>query len=143
MKNIKTTLYEFLNESVVSELENTTLGLTTFEYKGESYRLNSYLYVYRTTDGQVRYSAVNKKNANAVGGSGIRGCVVDLKDVKFLNRQTSLSDERIEQIELSHLRRVENDKKTYEYLKSLPLGLTEDEYDEYSINFAMDSINNI
>ena len=133
---MKTKFKDFLNESVSSILDNTTLGKTKFEYNGEVCRLVSYLYVYQTIGGEIRYAAVNKEDANAVSGSG--GHIVYLKDVNFVEEQTPWSDDRIKEIMKSFNNRVKNDKKKYEYLKSLPLGLTEEEYDEYSINFAVD-----
>ena len=131
----------FISESVtVSDLENTKIGRSVFEYRGEEYRLGGYLYVYYTEDGHMHtYAAVDKSNANAVSGSGVGGCIAKLDDVTFLDRTTSWSDEMVESKEKSHKNRVEQDKDRYNFIKSMPVGLTKDEYEDIALDRAVRS----
>ena len=131
---------EFLNESTNTDLDNTKIGRSIFEYKGNNYRLTSYMYVYRNKDGHIyKYAFVNKEDANAVGGSGVGGGIFDLDKVKFLDRETTWDDDILKQ-EQQHVNRlIEEDEKKFEFIKSMPLGLTEEEYDEIALKKAVDS----
>lgn len=130
---------EFLNESIKTDLENTILGRSNFEYKGNTYRLNGYKYVYYFKDGGRIFANVNKEDANAVNGSGVAGVIADLDKVTFIDRVTPWSEERLIEIERSFKNRIENDKELYKTLKNLPHGLTEKEYEDIVIDEATDS----
>ena len=69
-------------------LNNTTIGRTCFRdtrEKKSKYSSNEYsyshLYVYDFSDGGRTWAAVPKELANAVTGSGVAGCIVNLKDI--------------------------------------------------------------
>ena len=131
---------DFLNESIKIDLDNTTIGKSIFEYRGDNYRLTSYMYVYRTKDGHIyKYVFVNKEDANAVGGSGVGGGIFDLDKVTFLDKETNWSDEMIKREEEHVNRLINNDKERFEFIKSMPLNLTEEEYDKIAIRRAVDS----
>lgn len=133
---------EFLNESINTDLENTTIGKSIFEYKGSTYRLTGYKYIYRFKGGDSKFASVNKQDANAVSGYGVCGVIADLDKVIFTNETTPWSYERLREVENSFKLRVETEKYLYEFLKSLPQGLTEDEYEDIVIDNATDSAMN-
>ena len=132
---IKTTIREFLNENV--ENNQQRIWKNTFEYKGNSYRLSSWKYIYQFSDGSIEFATVNKEDANGVSGSGVAGVVAKLEDVKWLDRTTLFDDEFIKQKEASNKQRILDDKDRYELLKSLPKNISREEYDEIIINRAL------
>ena len=92
------------NEAVTQDmLKNTTIGRTCFrdtrekksQYSSNEYRLSGYLYVYDFSDGSRTWAAVPKELANAVSGSGVAGCICNLKDIEILERETPWTDEHI------------------------------------------------
>ena len=143
---IKTTIADFLSESVDNNLDTKIIGKSIFEYKGYSYRLSSFEYVYDFKDGGRIMCFVDKKDANAVGGEGIAGCVAKLSDVTFISRQTRWDDDTCDQEQkfVDHL--VEEDKRKFELMKEMPLNLTQKEYQDISLDrvtaMAMKSFKN-
>lgn len=140
------------NEAVSQDiLEKTKIGRTCFRdtrekksmYSSNEYRLSGYLYVYDFSDGGRVWAAVSKELANAVSGSGVAGCIVNLKDIEILDRETPWSDERVEEQIESQRRRAESEKDKYELIKKIEdaygLGLTEDEYQDIAIDIAINS----
>lgn len=140
------------NEAVTQDmLKNTKVGKTCFrdtrekksKYSSNEYRLSGYMYVYDFSDGGRIWVAVPKELANAVSGSGVAGCIVNLKDIEILDRETPWTDEHVEQEIDSQRRRVESEKYKYELIKKIEdaygPGLTEDEYQDIAIDLAINS----
>lgn len=140
------------NEAVTTDmLKNTTPGRTCFRdtrekkslYSSNEYRLSGYLYVYDFSDGGRVFAAVPKELANAVSGSGVAGCICNLKDIEILERETPWTDERIESEVKSQQRRAESEKGKYELIKKIEdaygKGLTEAEYQDIAIEIAINS----
>ncbi len=140
------------NEAVTQDiLKNTTIGRTCFrdtrekksQYSSNEYRLSGYLYVYDFSDGGRTWAAVTKEFANAVSGSGVAGCIVNLKDIEILDRETSWSDELVKTQIDGQERRAETEKSKYEMIKKIEdaygTGLTEDEYQDIALELALNS----
>jgi len=140
------------NEAVTQDmLNNTTIGRTCFrdtrekksKYSSNEYRLSGYLYVYDFSDGGRTWAAVPKELANAVTGSGVAGCIVNLKDIEILDRETTWSDELVAEQVKSQQRRAETEKPKYEMIKKIEAacgpGLTEDEYQDIALELALNS----
>ena len=108
----------------------------TFEYKGNSYRLQSWKYIYRFSDGSVEFATVNKEDANGVAGTGVAGIVIKIDEIKWLVRTTPFDDDFIKRKEAANQQRILNERDRYELLKSLPPNISKDEYDEIIINRA-------
>lgn len=99
------------------------INKTTFEHKGSTYRLTGFYFVYLTSNNKRYYAKVELKNANAISGVGVGGCIVPMNEVKFLSRISKHPAEKN-----GHRYRLETEK--YEFLKSLPNGLTDKEVDD-------------
>jgi hypothetical protein len=140
------------NETVTQDmLKNTKVGKTCFrdtrekksKYSSNEYRLSGYLYVYDFSDGGRTWAAVPKEFANAVTGTGVAGCICNLKDIEILERETPWSDERVEAEIQSQKRRAESEKGKYEMIKKIEdaygTGLTEDEYQDIAMDLAINS----
>ena len=122
------------------DLSNKRLDKSTFEHRGNTYRLSEWYYIYKLKDGGMKYAVVDKENANAAGGTGVAGTIVPLSEIKWLDRETPFSEDQIKLKEESHKIRVKKDKELYEFLLDLQPDLTEDEYDEIQINHAVNSM---
>lgn len=133
VKNFK----QFINENV--NIQEKRIWRNTFEYKGNSYRLQSWKYIYRFSDGSSEFATVNKEESNGVSGTGVAGVVVELDKIKWLDRTTPFDDDFIKKKELSNEQRILKEKDKYELLKSLSSNISRDEYDEIVINRAMDN----
>ena len=126
-----------LNENV--NIQEKRIWKNTFEYKGNTYRLQSWKYIYRFSDGSSEFATVNKEEANGVSGTGVAGVVVELDKIKWLDRTTPFDDDFIKEKELSNEQRILKEKDKYELLKSLPMNISRKKYDNIVINKAMEN----
>lgn len=133
------TLESFMG-NVKTNLENSILDKSCFEYDGDTYRLRGYYFVYTLANGDREFAAVSKENSNSVSGSGVSGVIAPLQDIKWIDEQTLSTEERIQQEIESSNRRIEESKFKYEFLKSLPVGITRDKYEEMIIDRLMDDL---
>lgn len=118
---------------IIKKLKKLIIYKNVFEHNLTSYRLQSWKYIYRFSDGSCEFATVNKVSANGVSGYGISGIVIELNKIKWLKRTTSFGKEFIQQKKQSNKRRVLAEKEKYKFLKSLPKGLSRKEYDEILI----------
>ena len=117
------------------QLNSLVIGKTLFINNGNVYRLSSFLYVYKTTDGDKRRSYVDRKNANSVSGSGISGCICNIDDIIILE-DTVETDSFIISSEQEE-KRISDDKNTYEFLSSLEPNLSEEQLRDIVIDSIM------
>lgn len=136
--NIKT-WEQFVNVNGNEKINHPRIWRNTFEYKGNSYRLSSWMYIYEFSDGSNTFVPVNKEDANGVSGIGVAGVIAKLEDIKWSERTTSFTDNFIKQKEMYYNQRVSNNKDRHELLKSLPKNLSREEFDDIVIELAFDS----
>lgn len=105
-----------------------------FEYKGNSFGLQRWLYIYNFSDGGNIFATVNFKNANGVSGSGVSGIVIEISKIKWLDKKTLFSETFINERILSNSKRILEDYELYKYLKSLPKNMSKKEYEDYLID---------
>lgn len=118
-------------------IDDKIIWRNTFEYRGNSYRLQSWKYIYNLSDGSREFATVNKEDANGVSGGGVAGVVIELDKIKWLDETTNFSDDFIKQKEISNEHRIEQEKGKYDMLKNLPPNLNREEYDEITIIIAI------
>ena len=100
--------------------------------------MSSFLFVYQSVDGEKRFAYVDRKNANAVSGSGIGGCICSIDDITILEDVVEtnnfiISSEKEE-------KRISDDKGKYEFLLSLEPNLTEDQIIDKAVDLAMEAM---
>ncbi len=141
---IKCILHEGLNlqKKPSIDLSNTEINKTTFEYKGNQYRLTGYYYIYKLSNGETKHAAVHKEDANAIAGYGVSGVIVDPRKVKFLDRISKYADNV--EVQASDLafneRMIKDGRKFFVFLKSLPPQLSPEKYGKAAVKWAMNSM---
>jgi hypothetical protein len=110
------------------------LWRNTFEYKGQSYRLNSWKYIYTFSDGSCESVTVDIEDANGVSGYSVCGVVSKLEDIIWLDETTLFDDDFILQKEKANEKRIQFDKDRYLFLKTLPKNISRNEYQEIVLN---------
>ncbi len=140
----------FVKESINMEntnthtqnINDTRIGQTLFKYKDRRYRLVGYIFSYNFSDGSKKYASVNKEDANCIEGVGVAGTIAPLEDVEFLSKTTTWDEETLigdEQTEKIH---IEEDKRIFDFIKTLPIGLTQKEYRKIAMARTMASFKN-
>jgi hypothetical protein len=124
-------------KSISQNIEDKRIWRNTFEYGNESYRLESWVYIYRLLDGYPIFATVNKENANGVSGTGVAGVIVELDKIKWLDKISPFSDDFIKEKEKTKENKIQVEKGIYEFLKQLPPNMNNEEYDEFSIIYAV------
>ncbi len=117
------------------KLKDTIINKTTFQWVGHDseFRLTGYYYIYNTSDGDRLFACVEKENANGVSGVGACGIILHTDDIKILSRVSVFKGTSNRQ------RMIESDKHRFEFLKSLPLGLTKKQVDDAIIENMLNS----
>jgi hypothetical protein len=129
----------------MNNIQNTKIGITCFEYKGSSYRLSGYCFVYNFSDCNDRViKSVDIENATHLMGSGVCGVVASIDEITILEETTNWGEEALKdalQSEIRcHERMVKQNERGYDFLKTLPLGLSSVEYAEASDKWVMDGM---
>lgn len=116
-----------------------TINKTTFRRKkgnnGHSFRLTGYYFMYRTSDGELLYAHVDKRQANSVSGYGVCGIIAPIGEVKFLKRLSKFG-----RGSGTRMQWIKNDRDKYKLLKSLKPGLTKAQVDEILLDKIMDDM---
>lgn len=107
------------------------INKTTFEHHGSTYRLTGFYFVYKTSDNERFFAKVKLEDANSISGVGVAGCIVPIEEVKFLRRISKYPAEKYKSVE-----RIETEK--YEFLKSLPKGLTSNQLQDKQMDAIFD-----
>ena len=68
------------------------------------------------------------------------GIVIELDKINWLERITPFDDDFIKEKELSNEQRILKEKDRYEFLKSLPVNISVEEYEDIELSWIMDSL---
>ena len=74
---------------IIKKLKKLIIYKNVFEHNLTSYRLQSWKYIYRFSDGSCEFATVNKVSANGVSGYGISGIVIEPVSYTHLTLPTS------------------------------------------------------
>lgn len=124
----------------------TLIGLSSFQVKDKysiggvrSYRVTGYYYCYTFADGNRKFVRCPKLFANMIGGYGVAGCYIPFHDVdglKFSFKRWFFFREALR----TNKHRIKKDSDSFKFLKSVPKGLTEKEYEDYALESILSNL---
>lgn len=115
-------------------IENAILHKSTFSVGNQIYRLSNFMYVYILRDGSQKFAYVNREDANAVSGIGVAGTISMFGTFEFTDDVTSFNDKTISKMKKGSDRRINADRERFNFLKTVPPNLSNEEYEEFVID---------
>lgn len=124
----------------------TLIGFSSFQIKDKnsyggvrSYRVTGYYYCYTFADGDRKFVRCPKLFANMIGGYGVCGCYIPFHKVDSIGFSFRRKFFFMESLR-TNKHKIARDKDSFDFLRSVPKGLTLKEYEDYALKSILDNL---